>query len=121
VTDDYPSIKTDVLPELTEVRVYSETIEHIKDHHPEIPIELPSFDDALNQTIANPTHVEAGHTGSVVFVDTETTNKSGDPFRVPVKAVSGTSGRVQTAYFARACPQLVDSQGVRQVIHGRST
>jgi hypothetical protein len=88
---------------LKKVRLYDETIEHIKEEHQEVPIELPSMIHAIGTTITQPTHVESSYGGSFVFVDSRTTNASGDPFRVPVKPIAGTtSARIRTAYFATA-------------------
>jgi hypothetical protein len=98
----YITIWTYVLPTLDEVRLYADTNDHVKMQHPEIPAELPSIVNAVINAISNPTHVEKSHGGSVVFVDAATTNASGDPLRVPVKRVIGTSGRVRTFYFATA-------------------
>ncbi|WP_341912834.1 hypothetical protein [Ferrovibrio terrae] len=97
---DYKVIKTNVVPGLTEVRFYQETVGHIRERHPEVPIELPSIEGALASAISDPTHVEKSYGGSYVFVDANSTNRSGDPFRVAVKPVEEGSGRVRTAYFA---------------------
>jgi len=75
--------------------------DHIRENHPEVPIHLPSIQTAVESAIANPSHVEASYGNSYIFVDQGSTNKSGDPLRVPVKMIDGTSsGRVKTAYFA---------------------
>jgi hypothetical protein len=97
---DFKVIFTGILPNVTEVRLYDETITKVTDDHLEIPIGLPCIDTAMTKAICNPTHVEGSYGNSVVYVDAETTNVSGDPFRVPVKIVSGTSGRVKSFYFA---------------------
>lgn len=102
----FKKISTDVIDGLVEVRFYDETIAHIKEGHPEIPIELPCVTSAVEKAIVNPTVVEESYDNSFVFVDEETTNKSGDPLRVPVKVIEGTnSGRVKTAYFATSDEQ----------------
>jgi hypothetical protein len=93
-------INTSVVPEITEVRLYKETMDHIVQEHPEVPFEIPCLRRAITDTIVLPTHVVKSYGTSYVFVDAETTNASGDPLRVPVKLVEGTSGRVRTAYFA---------------------
>ncbi|MGE7367923.1 hypothetical protein ACQKKX_02480 [Neorhizobium sp. NPDC001467] len=93
-------IYTSVLSTAMEIRLYEETVEHVKNHHPEVPIELPSIESAVAQTIVNPTHVEVSYGNSYVFVDIDSTNASGDPLRVPVKMITSDSGRVKTAYFA---------------------
>jgi hypothetical protein len=98
--EEYTKIITNVVPELTEVRFYGETVAHIKDEHPEVPIELPCVKEAVTRAVSDPAHVETSHSNSLVFVDGNSTNRSGDPLRVPVKIVGGTSGRIKTAFFA---------------------
>jgi hypothetical protein len=100
VTDEFKIIKSTVIDGLEEVRLYDETVDKIRRNHPEVPIELPSLHAAVENAIIQPTHVESSHEGSYVFVDSETTNRSGDPLRVPVKPLGSGSGRVRTAYFA---------------------
>jgi hypothetical protein len=100
VSNPFKLITTNVLGTLTEVRIYSETVAHIQEEHPEVPILLPSIETAVTKTLQNPTHIEGSYGNSVVFVDSETTNSSGDPLRVPVKIINGTSGRLRTVYFA---------------------
>jgi hypothetical protein len=108
--DSYKLIKTNILPAVQEVRFYPETENHIREHHPEVPIELPSIQQAVELAIQRPTHVEVSYGNSYVFVDSGSTNKSGDPLRVPIKMIDSTvSGRVKSAYFA-------SSEGDRQVI-----
>jgi hypothetical protein len=109
----YIVISTAIIDELTEVRLYDETVGHVKERHPEIPIELPSMTTATAGAIANPTHVEETYDQSYVFVDAETTNRSGDPLRVPVKVIEGTSGRVKTVYFA-------STEGERKIVWRRT-
>lgn len=110
---DFKIIATAVFSTVTEVRLYDETIEHIKEGHPEVPIELPSISAAVENTIVNPTHIEESHTNSYVFVDSLSTNSSGDPLRVPVKLVDGSSGVVKSAYFA--------STGVKKIVWSKGT
>jgi hypothetical protein len=97
---DYKIITTSVLKDIEEVRLYEDTSEHIRENHPEVPILLPSVQSAVEKAIVEPTHVEQSYGGSYVFVDRESTNRSGDPLRVPVKLIGERSGRVRTAYFA---------------------
>jgi hypothetical protein len=101
MNDEFTLIKTAVFSGVTEVRFYDETIAHIQEHE-EIPILLPSLFGSIERVIANPTHVETSYGNSYVFVDTETTNASGDPLRIPVKIIEGTSGRLRSVYFASA-------------------
>jgi hypothetical protein len=101
VTDrNYKLIKTTIIPAVTEVRFYTDTVEKIKEGHPEVPIELPSIMDAAEKAIVAPTHIETSYGNSYVYVDAESTNVSGDPLRVPVKMVTGSSARVKSVYFA---------------------
>jgi hypothetical protein len=93
-------IKTAVFAGVTDVRFYDETLGHIREHHPEVPILLPAIYASVSQCIVNPTYIEASYKNSFVFVDAESTDASGGPLRIPVRIVEGTSGRVTSAYFA---------------------
>jgi hypothetical protein len=97
---DFSTVSVSVIPEVTEVRLYDDTIEHVRTRHPEVPALLPSVEFAVFDTLRNPTHVEKSYESSYVFVNARATNRSGDPLRVPVKIVSGTSARVKSFYFA---------------------
>jgi hypothetical protein len=93
--------KTAVIPAITEVRLYAETEQHIRDDHPEVPVDLPSVHGAIQKAVETPTHIEQSYSNSYVYVDAGSTNASGDPLRVPVKVISETtSARAKTAYFA---------------------
>ena len=48
---DYKVIATSVLSILTEVRLYADTIEHVRERHPEIPAELPSIQTAVERAM----------------------------------------------------------------------
>src|ERR1700737_241105 len=98
----YKIIPTSVFPGLTEVRLYDETVEHVKANHPEVPLHLVAIHTAVERAIADPNRVERSRGGSYVFVDVRTTNSSGARLRGPVKGVDRTSGRVRTFYFASA-------------------
>jgi hypothetical protein len=100
VTFPFKLIRTVVFAGVKEVRFYDETLDHVKKQHPEIPIELPSIYEAVEQAVIDPTHIEAGHSNSVIFVDANTTSAFEDPLRVPIKIAEGTSGRIKTLYFA---------------------
>ncbi|RVG48074.1 hypothetical protein CN162_12560 [Sinorhizobium meliloti] len=100
MSDPIRIIRTQVFSTVTDVRLYEETLNHIKEQHPEVPIELPSLMEALSTAIQAPTHVEASHTNSYVFVDSGSTNASGNPLRIPVKVIEGTSGLIKTAFFS---------------------
>jgi hypothetical protein len=99
---------------VTEARLYDETIDHVAEGHPEIPIILPSLVTAVQGAITAPTLVEndPARPSAFVFVDEKTTNASGDPLRVPIKVIKGTSGLVKTFYFAT-------SEGPRNIIWRR--
>lgn len=97
---DYLLIVTSAYPLIREVRLYKETLAHVSQQHPEVPVELPALAMAVERAIQNPTHIEQSYATSYVFVDADTTNQSGDPLRIPVKIIDGASGRVRTAYFA---------------------
>jgi hypothetical protein len=96
---DYKVISTSILPVLTEVRLYDETIKHVEEEH-QIPAKLPCIQTAMENAISNPTQIERSYGNSFVYMDAATTNASGDPLRIPVKHVEGTSGRIKTFYFA---------------------
>jgi hypothetical protein len=94
-------VKTTAVPAVTEVRFYADTEQHIRDEHPEVPIDLPSIYGAVRKAVEAPSHVEKSYANSYVFVDKTSTNASGDPLRIPVKVVgTSTSARVKTVYFA---------------------
>ena len=114
MSDQYTLIKTVVFAGVTDVRFYPQVLDHIREEHPDVPILLPSLLEALSRTIANPTHVEisASNASSFVFVDSETTNWSGNAFRIPIRMVEGTSGRITTAFFA-------DTIGTRNIVWRR--
>jgi hypothetical protein len=101
------AVRTHVFPAVAEVRIYQDTIEHIRKNHPEIPVELPSFQQAIENALIQPSWIESSRPNTDVFVDRRSANKSGDPLRVPVKIVSGTSGRLLTAFFASSPGQSV--------------
>jgi hypothetical protein len=113
--DPYIVIATPVFSGVTQVRLYEETVVHITEEHPEVPILLPSIYEAVKQTIVNPTHIEVSATraNSFVFVDAQTTDAVGGPLRIPVRLVEGTSGRITTAYFAEVT-------GERDIVWRRS-
>lgn len=99
MSDNHRRILTNVIPAITEVLLYEETIEHVMQNHPEFML-LPSIIQAVEKTVVNPTSVFQRSASTFVYSDDETTNHSGDPLLVPVKVVQGTSGRVRTFYFA---------------------
>ncbi|MBV8473538.1 MAG: hypothetical protein JO107_16955 [Hyphomicrobiales bacterium] len=78
---EYKVFSTKILPTLEEVRLYDETVEHVKESHgdgdfansPQMP--LPCILDAVGNAIVNPTHVERSYGNSVVFVDAASTNR----------------------------------------------
>lgn len=96
----YKAFRSDILDVLKEVRFYDETVAHVEDNHPEIPINLPSLQIAVENAVSRPTHVEESYGNSVVFIDALSTNASGDPLRVPVKIISEGTGRIRTVLFA---------------------
>lgn len=100
--DDFKVIATTATPVVTSVRFYAETIEKVKIGHPEIGMAagMPSIETAVASAITTPSRVEQKREKSVVFVDEKSTNSAGDPLRVPVRIVEGTSGRVATFFFA---------------------
>jgi hypothetical protein len=76
--------------------LYDKTVDHILTEHPEMRFDLPSLLAAVGRTVWSPTHVEASYRNSCVFMDSRTTNRSGDPLRVQVKRPGNGAGRVKT-------------------------
>jgi hypothetical protein len=106
---------TTAFPLITQVRFYEETIDHIRDDHPEIPIDLPTLLHGVSNTLQNPSYIELGNRpNTYVYVDATSTNISGDPLRVPVKLIEGTSGLLKTTYFATPenSPTVLWTRGV---------
>lgn len=122
-------VSTTAIPQITEVRVYAETFGHIGQRHgaqfgsafthvgenhgadPGSILRMPSMDHAIASAIESPTHIEPGNPGSYKFVDTTSTNVEGEPLKLVVKTVSGTSGRLQTSYFAPLSGSAVATSG----------
>ena len=100
MAEEFIRIMTAVIAELAEVRLYGETVDKVRFGHPEVPAHLPSVVAAVANAVTNPSFVERIDDENYVYVDTRTTNASGDPLRVPVKRIEGTSGRVKSFYFA---------------------
>jgi len=100
--EDYLLIQTHATESVTEVRLYDETLDHIAEEHPEIPVYLPSIQTAIVSAIQSPTHIEQSqHVGAFVFVDAGSTDAFGNPLRVPLKPIAGTSALVKTSFFGK--------------------
>ena len=88
-------------PEISSVRLYPETIQHIEENHPEVMQTVGA--QGVLDAVGNPTRVLMGNTGlakSFVFVSGDLTY--GDAtLHVPVKFVTDKSARVRTAYYRR--------------------
>jgi hypothetical protein len=100
VRDRYRTYVTNVIPELTEVRFYESTRRHVNVEHPDVRVELPAVQTAIENALRDPTRIEQRRPGSYVFVDEKSANRAGDSIRVVVKHVTATSGRVTTVFFA---------------------
>lgn len=100
--DSFRVIKTTAIPNITEVRYYDETIEHIRKQHAEFSSYFPSLDHAICDAIQNPTHVYQANTSpqssGFRYVSSSTTY-DGNSLVVIVKPIATTSGLVKTAYF----------------------
>ena len=98
---DYRVIKTTAVPEVSEVRVYDETLPHLGDGHPELRNLIPSLEFAIHDTISQPTEVYASNPPHVNSFKFRSDNHlHGDnPMVVAVKVVEGTSALFKTAYF----------------------
>ena len=99
--DRYAAIAISAWPGLTVVRLYASTLQHIAEQHAEFALQLPSLRKGLEIAIANPTWIRESTTdpGGSVVIASEALSYFGDPVRIPVRIVAGTSGRVVTAYF----------------------
>jgi hypothetical protein len=99
---DYRTIISKGWHSLTIVRLYEETIGHIAEEHAEFRLQLPSQLEGLMNAIAAPMAVHVSTTDPVrsVVLVSECLTYSSDHVHVPVRIVSGTSGRVLTAYFS---------------------
>lgn len=98
---EFKSIATSVIPEIKQVRLYSETMTKVLERHPEVG-RLPDPVDAIADTISHPSLVYSSTSDpgrSFVFVN-EVYTFNGHPLRVTVKLVDSGSARVQTAYFS---------------------
>jgi hypothetical protein len=99
VNDDYEEITTDIIPQVTLVRFYSETWTELQQKHPEFASTEQRRD--IKNAIMSPTAVYDSRTApgmSFVFVDHKSTHL-GNALVVPVRIVESTSARVQTAYY----------------------
>ena len=100
-------IKTTAIPNITEVRYYDETIEHIREQHAEFSSYLPSLDHAICDAIVNPTHVYQASTSpqssGFRYVSSSTTYED-NLLVVIVKPIETTSGLIKTAYFTGQVP-----------------
>jgi hypothetical protein len=97
----YRIINSSVLPNLQEILLYDEQYNHIIKSHPEflLPTLYGSIDLAVSVSTTS-VHSSRTNAKSVVFVDSDTTNYSGDPLRVPVKSIGSNTGIITSAYFA---------------------
>ena len=96
---DFDAIQTNIIPEVTHVRLYLDTSRHIRERHPEVA--LSAGMTTIVDTIENPTEVYSSSTdphGSYIYVSKNNTLED-HPLTVPVKVVEGTSARVKTAYY----------------------
>ena len=100
-------IKTTAIPNITEVRYYDETIEHIREQHAEFSSYFPSLDHAICDAIENPTHVYQASTSpqSSGFRYVSSSSTYGEnSLVVIVKPIETTSGLIKTAYFTGQVP-----------------
>jgi hypothetical protein len=100
--DPHFVVETDVIPEVTSVRIYQSSLQHVIVHRPEIGrnVHLPSIVGAVTKGLTGPTTVEPSYNQSFVFVDEDSTDVRGQPLRIAVRVVSGTSCRMKSFYFA---------------------
>jgi hypothetical protein len=103
--DDYISFSVLVLPKPLEVRLYQETMVKIARDHPEFELQLPSYETGIGRALATPDSIHSSTTRptSLVVVSSAFTY-NGDSVFVPVKLITESSARVQTAYFSSGAP-----------------
>jgi hypothetical protein len=95
------TIETAVIPELQTIELYESTTDHIRERHPELS--YPTMEAAVIAAVSTTTtsvHASRTSKSSVIFVDSQTTNTSGDSLRVPVKIMGDGVGIIRTAYFS---------------------
>lgn len=100
----YRVIETSAIAQVTTVRFYDETMDHIKDGHPEFSTWIPSLEHAVSDTVSNPTSVYRSRTMPETSFVYESLNNTleGKPCTVPVRVIGdGTSARVTTAMFKK--------------------
>lgn len=97
----FKSIQSTIIPNLQEILFYESALAHLVEGHPEFL--LPSLHRAIESAVsitATSVHVSSTSPSSVIFVDSNTTNRRGQPLRVPVKLLGNSTGSIKTAYFA---------------------
>jgi hypothetical protein len=94
-------ITTNIVPVLREILLADDTWAHIQKQHPEFKKHNWLY-DAVVETLIAPTSVHQSTTraDSLVFLNVETTNESGDALKVPVGLKPEQIGFVRTAYFS---------------------
>lgn len=101
--DDFKLIYTTAIPQLSVVRFYTETVDHIVDQHPEFAGELPSVMESIATTVSDPSIIyKSTHPRGESYVFCSYTNTFWDmPMYVPVKVIGDTSsGLLKTAYYS---------------------
>ena len=96
---EYWEIVSTAVPEVSRIRLYRKTVEHIEERHPEV-VDTVGIEGVIS-AINAPTRVLESSTNpaqAFVFVS-DTIKYESNPLHVPVKVVEGTSARVRTAYF----------------------
>lgn len=98
---DYRVVKTTTIKEVSQVRIYDETLPHLGEAHPELRHLIPSLEGAIHDTIARPTEVYASNPPHVSAFKFHSTNHlhGNNSLVVAVKVVEGTSALCKTAYF----------------------
>lgn len=98
-------VSTGIIPSVTQVYCYEETLPLIAEKHPELDPLVPSLEHAIHDTIAAPTKVLQSnteiHTAGYRFASTN--HRRGEQHLVvAVKVIEGTSALLKTAYFTAA-------------------
>ena len=99
---EFKVVATNVIPQVSQVLCYDETIPHISSEHVEFQNFIPTLEHAIHDTIISPTHVVQSNTAihSTSFKYCSTDHRRGNNHLVvAVKVVEGTSALLKTAYF----------------------
>lgn len=100
--EGFVTYSTQVVEDLSSVRLYSETVGHILEQHEEFHYEFPSLMEQLEIAIVEPhvVHMSKHRSGTSIVFCREDAGPAGTRLYVPVKKVQAGAGRIATAYFS---------------------